>query len=129
MKKQIIQLLDFPTFYSTAKDSKLPLKTAYKISKLNKAVESEVQFYHDKLAEIIREYAKKDENDQFIFTPDGQSVVLREGSEQECHNKIKELQELEVTLPDVTFTLEEFDNVELSPSEVEAIIPFLQDEE
>ena len=36
-----------------------------------------------------------------------------------------ELQEIEVSLPDITFTLEEFNNLELTFVELEYVLPFI----
>lgn len=127
MTIKISELLSFPAFYAAAKATKLPLKTSYKLSKLNAAVENELDFYRAKLKEIVGEFGEQDENGNPIPTEDGQGIKLRLGSEQECLIKINELADMEVILPDITFTLDDFGTLELSPDEMAAIMPFITD--
>lgn len=125
MQKQINELLNFSTFFEYTKNKKMSVKTAYKLSKLNKAVTEEVQFYYTKMQEIIHNYALLDENGQPVPTEDGAGVKLREGAQEDCYKEVDELQQMEVTIPDITFTLDEFNTIELTPLQVEPITPFL----
>lgn len=118
-------ILDFANFYQKVKSSKMSIKTSYKLAKLATAIEAEVVFYREKLQTIIQTYGEFDENGQIIQIENGNGVKIKPGSEVECAGAIQELENLEVTLPDINFTLEEFDNIELSPEEICSIIPFI----
>jgi hypothetical protein len=76
---------------------------------------------------LLNEYGAKDENGNFIPTMDGQGVLLIEETMNEAYIKISELRNLEVELPDYTFTADQFDAIELSPEEMIVIIPFIKD--
>lgn len=121
------EALGYTTFYTAAKEQKVPLKTAYKLSKLSKAVEEQQNFYQDKFREIIQDYAKLNEFGEPELTEDGMSVLLRDGTEEECQKAIEELQNLEIDLPDVNLTSEELGNLELTLLEMNGILPFLAD--
>ena len=125
MKIQIHEILGFSNFYQTLGSSKLPIKTAYKLSRLDAAIDKEVEFYRTNFRRILSECCQKDENGNFIPTNDGQGYKLLEGKEIECNKQLEELYLLEVELPDITFNIEEFDGVELSIKEMEGIMPFI----
>lgn len=122
------QILNFTIFYEAVKSQKLPIKTAYRLTKLAKAIEEEITFYREKIQSIIKEYGEVDENGQPIPTEDGNGVKLRPGTEMECNSAIQELYTMEITLPDITFDIEEFDNVELTTEEFTAILPFIKED-
>jgi hypothetical protein len=120
-------ILGFAPFYETVKSQKLPMKTAYRLAQLAKAVDSELQFYREKMQSIVAEYGEKDEDGHPISTEDGNGIKLRAGTEALCFNAIRELQELEVNLPDITFSIEDFGAIELSAEEMTVILPFIAD--
>ena len=128
MQVKMQDILGYLTFYEAAKDQKIPLKTAYKLAQLSKAIEGEVGFYQEKLRAIIKEYGQLDEEGNPILTEEGTGVKLRAGVEEECYNAMNELQEIEVTLPDVKITADELENMQLTIIEMNYIIPFLKEE-
>ena len=72
------------------------------------------------------EYGKKDENGNVMPTDDGQGVLLEEETMNEAYTKLAELRELDVELSDTKFSIEDFDNVEISPEEMMIIMPFIE---
>jgi hypothetical protein len=47
--------------------------------------------------------------------------------EEICYQSLKELQEIEITMPDIYFAIEDFDTIEISATEITAILPFIKD--
>lgn len=127
MTLKIQDILGFASFYEVAKSAKLPIKTSYRLNQLNKAISEELQFYREKVQIIIKQFGELDENGNPILTEDGKGVKLRPGMENECSLAMQELQTLEITLPDICFSIEELGSMELSASEIEAIIPFIKE--
>lgn len=125
MQLKMQDILNFSAFYETAKSQKLPMKTAYNLARLARAVETELRFYHEKFQAIVLEFAETDENGLPVPTADGNGIKLREGTESKCMALIEELQNVEITLPDFSFSIEDFGNTMLSTEEVSAIIPFI----
>ena len=121
------QLLNFSSFYNVVRTPKLPFKTAYKLSKLATAIETEIGFYREKMQEIANEYGQKDENGNLVFTPDGRDIMLIPETQFECRQKIAELEDLDVELPDIKFSVEEFADTTLSLDELPPILPFIED--
>lgn len=122
---KMYEVLALEEFYLAVKDSKLPLKTAYKLSRLMKRVEEESQFYFQELNKILDEYAKRDEKGEYVFSEDGSSIVIVSGKEQECNDKLIELKTLEVNLKEFGFALDEFENLNLTISQMASILPLI----
>ena len=120
---QIIAFRNNGDFFANAS---LPLKVAYKLNKLKKAVEAEGEFYSNKFQEIVDTYAKKDENDNIVFSDDGNQIMIKEGMVDECNQALEDLQSLTVEIDNCNLTIDDFgDNIECTPEELEALMPFL----
>lgn len=127
MNTTIQTILDFSQFYLHTVNAKLPIKTAYKLSRLAKAADTEMDFYRTKFNEILAEFCQTDDNGKYVYTEDGQGYKILEGREYECNQAMTDLHELEIELPDITFTIEEFDGIELTINELDGIMPFIVD--
>lgn len=127
MTLKIYQLTDLPTFFDKVKTQRLPFKTSYHLTLLIQEVEKHINFYQEQFRNLLNEYGKKDENGNLIPTEDGQGIMLAEETMNEAYAKLAELRELEVTLPEVKFSVDDFANVELSPQEMVIIMPFIQE--
>jgi hypothetical protein len=126
MTLKMYQLIDFPTFYNKVKSQKLPFKTSYKIALLSQEVQKHIDFYQESFHNLLIEYSKKDENGEPVSTADGQGVLLKEETMNEAYAKLDELRNLDVELPDTKFSIEDFDNIEISPEEMIIIMPFIE---
>ena len=123
---KMYELLALPNFYASIHEKKMPVKTAYKLSKLAKRAEEETQFYQTQFQKIIDEYAMK-ENGQLVYSEDMTSIRIISGKEVECAQKIAELRELDVEIKDLTFSIDEFENLELTMAEMSALFPLISD--
>jgi hypothetical protein len=124
---KISQITNFTAFFNVVRTPKLPFKTAYKLSKLSKAIEDEVAFYREKMQELINEYGQKDEDGNLVLINNGQGIALKSETQAECHQKIAELENLDIELPDIKFSVEEFADATLSLEELQPILPFIED--
>ena len=123
---KMYETLALQSFYASVQDKKMPIKTAYKLSRLAKRIEEEAQFYQKEFARIVDEYAVK-ENGQLVYSEDMTSIKIISGKEDECSSKITELKELEVDLSQFEFTLDEFESLELTLAEMSSILPLIKD--
>ena len=128
MKLKMQNILNFATFYEAVKDEKLAIKTAYRLTKLTKAIENELGFYREKLQAIINQYAQLDEEGKPIPTEDGAGVKLRPETEADCYAAIYELQDIEIELPDIKFTFDEFEGTQLTIAQINTAMNFFEEE-
>ena len=121
---QIIAFRNNGDFFA---DTTLPLKGAYKLNKIKKAIEKESEFYTEKFQEIVEKYAKHDDNGNLVFSEDGNQIMIKEGMVEECNQALEDLQSLEVEIENYNFTLEDLgEDVECTPDELEALMPFME---
>ena len=106
-------------------ETKMPIEISYKIMKIIQAIEREENFFSKKMNEIIQEFGDKKENGELIFLENG-NIKIKDGKEQECQKEIKELNELEIELPDYKIKLEDLNNISLSPKEIYSLDPILE---
>ena len=121
---QIEQLI--PTL-STLKDKELPLRVAYKISLLMKAVENDYNFYMEEGKKILKEYAQVDSEGKYIIDENG-NIPFKEDCVDEAQKKVQELKEIEGTETNLFFTLDEFDGISLTPAQLQPLLPFIIEE-
>lgn len=106
--------------------SAMPAKTAYKISKLGASIKDDARFYSDKLTEIIDKYCKRDEDGNPIVS--GNGYAIQEDKIDECEAAIKDLREVEASVPDTKIALSELDSVSISPDDIAAIYDFIEED-
>ena len=120
---QIINFRDNGGFFANAH---LPLKGAYKLNKIRKAVDKEAEFYAEKFKEIVETYARKDENGEYEFSEDGSQILIKEGMVAECNQAIEDLQNLEIEIENYNLTIDDLgDDLECTPDQLEALMPFM----
>ena len=121
--EQIIAFRNNGDFFA---GTSLPLKGAYKINKIKKAVEKESEFYREKFQEIVDQYAQKDENGEVVFSDDGNQIMIKEGMVEECNKTLEDLQGLEIEIDNYGLTLDDLgEDAECTPEELEALMPFM----
>ena len=123
---KMYEVLDLQVLYNTIAAIKLPLKTTYKFTRLMRRAEEEIAFYQEKFREIVEDYGVK-ENGEYKFSPDGQSIVIIEGKEAECNQKLIELRNLDVPIEGITFKIEELEGIDVSIQELSCLMSLIED--
>ena len=123
---KMYEILEFSKVYNSIKDEKMSIKTAYKLNKLIKKIEEENNFYNIKFHEIIEQYAEKNDQGEYQYI-DENSIKIKEGKEQECYKKVSELQNLEIETPNITFSIEELGDINLTIDTVNMLMPFIEE--
>jgi len=107
--------------------TKLSPKIAYKLLKFIKALEFDENFFNSKLREIVNEYAEKDEKGKLRADEKG-NIVVSEDKQEAFKKAIDELNDIEVTTPDIKFTLDELQGLTLSVVDMSIIEDFIKEE-
>ena len=127
MKVTMEQLIDFKNNGDFFTNVNLPLKGAYKLNKIKKAVNKETEFYGEKFQEILDKYAKKDESGNLVFSEDGSQIMIQEDKIDECNKALEDLQKLEVEIDNYGLTIEDLgEGVECTSEELDALMPFIE---
>ena len=121
------QIIEFRNNEGIFSEMNLPLKAAYKLNKIKKAVEKEGDFYGEKFQEILDKYAKKDENGELVFNEDGSQIMIKDDMIEECNKELTDLQNLEVQIENYGLTIDDFgDDIECTPDSLAALMPFME---
>ena len=122
--EQVFKVLDI---YRRVKGLKVQAKIAYKFNKLCSSLEKDADFYNEELNKIVQQYGEKEEDGSFKRTPDG-GVQVKEGQIESAQKDINNLLALEVDVPDIDFTVDELDGLELSIEEFNSMLPFIKED-
>lgn len=120
------QIMAFNDMDNIFENVNLPLKVAYKMNKLKKAIKTESEFYLDKFRGIIDTYAKRDEDGKYILSEDETQIMIQEDKLDVCNEELVNLQELTVEIDNLGLSIDDFgDNIECTPEDLEPLMPFL----
>lgn len=121
------RLLGIQELYERFKEQKMPIKTTYKVSKLFSAIAPELDWYSTQVAEIVNVYAEKNENGTPKLLESGDGVQIAKENLEIVQSKFNELWGVDVELPDIKFTLEELEGMDLSVEDFNKFLPFVEE--
>ena len=120
------QALDFRKAYNFFNEIKLPLKAAYKLTKIKNAVEKETDYYGEKFQEIVNTYAKKDDEGNLMYNEDGTQILIKDGMITECNQALEELHNLEIGIENYNLSIDDLgEGIEVTTDDLDALMPFL----
>jgi hypothetical protein len=106
------------------KDKEMPIRLSYKFTLILDKIEREYNFFSKEMRKIINKYGMKDEHDNLI-QEDG-NIKINPDSFSLAEKSIQELYETEFKTPDVTFTLKELETINIKPSDLQSLLPFIE---
>ena len=107
------KITDAATALNKLSAMELPLKTAYKLSKLKNSFDKELSFFEEKRAAIVEKYINKENQ---TFTPE---------NERKAVSEITELLEFEVDAEFEPVRISETDDIKLSANDITALAGFV----
>ena len=125
MKLTIKDLVLFYNLYDQIKDRAPSIKTAYKMNKIYERAAQEQTFIQEQQQKIVEKYAQRDEKGNLILTDDKTDILVEPSKMNECKKALRELVEIEVELPDYSFTLDELEPLKLSINDLQPLMNFI----
>lgn len=107
------------------KEKTFDINTQYKFIKISKVIREEEELINEQQFLLLKQYAEKNENGQFIVNEDG-GFKIKEECVKECGLKIIEMNNRQITLPDIYFSLDELEPLGLTFGELELLEPFIK---
>ena len=107
------------------KEKTFDINTQYKFLKISKAIREEEEFINEQQIILLKHYAELDEEGKFIINKDG-GFKIKEDCLHECGLKIMEINNRQVTLPDIYFSIDELEPLKLTFGELELLEPFIK---
>lgn len=110
---------------SSLKEKEMPIRLSYKFTLILDKIDCEYNFFISEMRKIINKYGLKDENGEFI--QENGNIKINPDSINLAEKALQELHETEITLPDVTFTLDELETLNIKPADLRALLPFIKE--
>lgn len=107
------------------KEKTFDINTQYKFIKISKVIREEEELINEQQFLLLKQYAEKNEDGQFIVNKDG-GFKIKEECVEECGLKIIEINNRQITLPDIYFSLDELEPLSLTLGELELLEPFIK---
>lgn len=101
------------------------IQTQYKFLKLKKIVQEELQLYYNQLAGL-QQFIEVDEQGKPVVSEDG-GIRIKEEEIGNCTKLINEINQMEIQLPDIYFSLDELENLGLTLAELDKLSPFIKE--
>lgn len=129
MKLTMTEGLQFVELYNKIKNMSLPIKVAFTLNKIYKEMENDINFYNEKLGEIIQKYGQKDEDGNPVFSSDGTMIEIIPELREECMEKQKEINSLEIEVSEYSININDLEKIDLTVSELSVLMPFIKYED
>lgn len=107
------------------KDKSFNIQTQYKILRLMKAIEEEDELMNQSVLKIAKKYAIKDENGEIVVDNEGR-FKLDNNKNNEITEALEEINSAQLQLPDIYFSLDEFEGLDLTLEELDAFMNFIK---
>ena len=107
------------------KDKSFNIQTQYKILKLQKSIIEEKVIVDELLNKVIEDYCKRDDNNQPIFGENG-NYTFREEDLNEILSRIEEINNTDIQVPDIYFSLDELEGLGLTLDELRSFYGFIK---
>ena len=129
MKLKFQDIMSFVNSYQEIQNEKMPLNVAYQLSQISKEVSDCISFYQDKYNYYLEQYAEKDSDGNFKMNKDKNGVVLKKDTVTEAQQKFKELDNYEFPIEAKKIKLSLLKDLNLSPSVLTGLLPFIEEDE
>lgn len=103
-----------------------PGSTTFKIARLIRELDKEIQLFEEERMKIANKYGEKDENGNLIPQENG-TIKIPDDKVQECNEEFQALFNTQVEINANKLPIEIFDSVEMTPTQamnLEAIVDF-----
>lgn len=121
-RKQITNILDV---IEEIKTKKFNINTQYKMLLIKKYIKEDLEVIEEQYQLLIEQYGEKDKNGLLIRTENG-GIKIKQEYIEDCQQKIQDFNNLDITIPDITFSIDELEELNLSFEKLEYFMPFIK---
>ena len=112
-----------PTLQEMANKS-FPGATSFKIARLMRELDKEIQLFDKQRTEIAQEFGEKDANGQLVFTEEG-NVKIIESKIEECNAKLESIFNTEIEINADKISYSSIENSNFTPSQALTLEPII----
>lgn len=126
IKVNINTLMSIKPILQELANIKMPAKQSFKILRTLKAVDAEYTSIEEIQRNMVINYGKKDENGEFMLDSENRGYLIADEYQDKVAKEVEELMASEIELDCDKINMNVFDNINLSPSQLLAIEPFIE---
>lgn len=119
------KIRDLITLINKIKVKTFAVETQYKFLKILKIAREEAEILDEQQMFILNNYAEKDDEGKIIFDEQG-GIKIKTECLQECTQKILEINSRQTQFPDIYFSIDEFESLDLTLGELILLEPFIK---
>lgn len=112
-----------PTLQEMA-NKRFPGATSFKIARLMRELDKEIQLFDKQRAEIAQEFGEKDASGQLVFTEEG-NVKIIESKIEECNAKLESIFNTEIEINADKLSYSSIESADFTPSQALALEPII----
>ena len=116
---KIIEVID------KLRDKNFNISTQYKFIQIAKALENEQDILQEQINSLIIEYGERDENEHLI-QDESKGIKIKQEYLAECSQKIHDIYELDIQVPDIYFSFDELNSLNLTLRDLELLESFIK---
>lgn len=121
---KISNLLNSTEVLQKLSKTQLKAKTAWQVSKVLKLAEEEMQTFNDTRMEVLKKYAEKDENGELI-TDENNNCKIIPDKISEFNDELTELLENNIELNVNKINIEDLNDIDFTPAEMNSLEAFI----
>lgn len=128
MKIKIQEALSFEHFSNQVISYNPSIEVAYKLAKLKRILQGDIDFYNIELEKIIKKYAQKNEDGTYKFSEDGKMIMIDTDKIEECQSQMSKLNQLEIEVDIDAYLLdiEDFKSIKTEEINIYDLIVFFK---
>ena len=119
------QALKIQDIFEIIKSKKFNIHTQYKLIKIKRAIEEEQSIYQEQIKTNCYDFFELDSNGSPLKNNQG-GYKIKQDKIAECYQLIEVINQCEVQLPDIYFTLDELIELDLTMEQLELLEPFIK---
>lgn len=124
IKMTIMEILNVvPVLQEIAKKS-FPGATSFKIARLMRELDKEIQLFDKQRIEIAQEFGEKDASGQLVITEEG-NIKIIESKIKDCNEILKSISNTEIDINADKIPYSIFEGVNIAPTEALTLEPII----
>ena len=121
---KITDILNVAPILQEMASKKFPGATSFKIARLMRELDKEIQLFDKQRTEIAQEYGEKDASGQLVLTKEG-NIKIIESKIEECNNKLESIINTEIEINASKIPYSTIESADFTPSQALALEPII----
>lgn len=124
IKMTIMEILNMVPVLQEMSNKSFPGSTSFKIARLMRELDKEIQLFDKQRTEIAQEFGEKDASGQLVSTEEG-NIKIIESKIEECNEKLSSIINTEIEINADKLSYSSIENADFTPSQALTLEPII----